>query len=190
MDYVTCGTGSYFDFSRIIPSFQHGENQGQDLAQVLKGAVKRALITAESHIRTPENANTVLGQGSADLMSIVRGKIAEPHLSNKAQSGQPGDIRGCLSCNQQCWGRRGRDYYISCLINPSVGHDHAWCGDRFSKTATPQSVLVVGAGPAGLEAARVSAERGHLVALIEASNQLGGNSTLPGNNRAAPKYWI
>lgn len=180
MDYVTCGTGSYFDFSKIIPTFQNGENLGQDLAQVLKGAVKYALITAESHIRTPENANAVLGQGVADLVSIVRGQIADPHWITKAQSGNADDIRRCLSCNQQCWGRRGRDYWISCLINPSAGRENEWGGDRFLKTPTPRCVLVVGAGPAGLEAARVSAECGHRVTLVEASSQLGGQFLLAG----------
>jgi len=180
MDYVTCGTGSYFDFSRIIPTFQTDETMGRELAQVLKATVKNAFVTAESHIRTPENANGVLSQGAADLVSIVRGHIADPHWVNKAQSDAPQDIRGCLSCNQQCWGRRGRDYWISCLINPSAGREHQWGGDRFEAAAISQSVLVIGAGPAGLEAARASAERGHRVTLIEASNQLGGQFRLAG----------
>ncbi|MEJ2022805.1 MAG: NADH:flavin oxidoreductase, partial [Maritimibacter sp.] len=161
MDYVTVGAGSYADFRRIIPSFQYAENLGVDLAERLKQAGLRARVTAEAHIRTPENAKTVLGAGQADLTSIVRGQIADPYLVAKAAEGRSDDIRGCLSCNQQCWGRRGRDYYISCLINPSAGHEFAWGGDRFTATDHPKSVLVVGGGPAGLEAARVAAERGH-----------------------------
>ncbi|MEJ2003289.1 MAG: FAD-dependent oxidoreductase [Maritimibacter sp.] len=152
MDYVTVGAGSYADFRRIIPSFQYAENLGVDLAERLKQAGLRARVTAEAHIRTPENANTVLGAGQADLTSIVRGQIADPYLVAKAAEGRSDDIRGCLSCNQQCWGRRGRDYYISCLINPSAGHEFAWGGDRFTATDHPKSVLVVGGGPAGLRA--------------------------------------
>lgn len=180
MDYVTIGSGSYFDFSRLIPSFQEGEMLGVDLAARLKSVVRHAVVVAESHIRTPENANTVLGGGQADMVSIVRGQIADPHLVAKATAGRPDDIRGCLSCNQQCWGRRGRDYWISCLINPSVGREADWGGDRFTLAPQAKSVLVVGGGPAGLEAARVAAERGHRVTLAEASPELGGQFRLAG----------
>lgn len=180
MDYVTCGTGGYFDFYKLMPTFLYGEKLGVDLAKLLKGLVKNALVTAESHIRTPENANTVLGAGEADLVSIVRGQIADPHLVAKAEAGREGDIRGCISCNQQCWGRRSRDYYISCLINPSAGHEYLWGGDRFTASPAPASVLVVGGGPAGLEAARACAERGHRVTLAEAGPEIGGQFRLAG----------
>ncbi len=180
MDYVTCGTGGYLDFYTLMPTFLYGEKLGVDLATLLKSVVRNAVVTAESHIRTPENANTVLGAGEADLVSIVRGQIADPHLVAKAEAGRPGDIRGCISCNQQCWGRRSRDYYISCLINPSVGHEYLWGGDRFEPAPTARSVLVVGGGPAGLEAARVAAERGHRATLAEAGPKLGGQFRLAG----------
>ncbi|MDE9452028.1 FAD-dependent oxidoreductase [Aliiroseovarius sp. Z3] len=180
MDYVTCGTGGYFDFYKLMPTFLYGEKLGVDLSALLKTVVKNALVTAESHIRTPENANTVLGAGEADLVSIVRGQIADPHLVAKAKAGRADDIRGCISCNQQCWGRRSRDYYISCLINPSAGHEYLWGGDRFDPSPNTQSVLVVGGGPAGLEAARVAAERGHHVTLAEAGPKLGGQFRLAG----------
>ena len=180
LDYVTCGTGSYFDFYKLMPTFLYPERLGADLAEVLKGAVSHALVIAESHIRTPANAEAVLSAEQADLVSIVRGQIADPHLSNKALEGRAEDIRPCLSCNQMCWGRRGRDYWISCLVNPSAGREFEWGGDRFIKTKSPKKILVVGGGPAGLEAARVSAERGHEVTLAEAGDRLGGQFSLAG----------
>jgi NADPH-dependent 2,4-dienoyl-CoA reductase/sulfur reductase-like enzyme len=79
-----------------------------------------------------------------------------------------------------CWGRRSRDYWISCLINPSVGREWEWGGDRFTPAASARSVLVVGGGPAGLEAARAAAERGHRVELVEAAPRLGGQFRLAG----------
>lgn len=180
MDYVTCGTGSYVDFYKIMPTFLYSEKLGADLASTIRGVVKHALVTAESHIRTPANAESVLSEGAADMVSIVRGQIADPHLAAKAAQDRPDDIRGCISCNQMCWGRRSRDYWISCLINPSAGREFEWGGDRFTPAQEPKRVLVVGGGPAGLEAARVAAERGHRVILAEASARLGGNFLLAG----------
>lgn len=180
MDYVTVGSGSYFDFYKLLPTFLYPEKLTVDLSTDLKGVVKHALVTSESHIRTPENADQVIGSGAADLASIVRGQIADPHLVNKALAGRADDIRGCLSCNQMCWGRRYRDYWISCLINPSAGREWEWNGDRPLPAAQSKSVLVVGGGPAGMEAARVAALRGHKVTLAEAAPDLGGQFRLAG----------
>jgi 2,4-dienoyl-CoA reductase-like NADH-dependent reductase (Old Yellow Enzyme family)/thioredoxin reductase len=180
LDYVTCGTGGYFDFYKLMPTFLYPENLGVDLSRVIRASVSQALVTAESHVRTPENAESVLAAGDADLVSLVRGQIADPHLANKARDGHPERIRGCLSCNQMCWGRRSRDYWISCVVNPSAGREHEWGGDRFETAPRRRRVLVVGGGPAGLEAARVAAERGHSVTLAEASDHLGGQFRLAG----------
>jgi len=174
MDYVTCGTGSYFDFHPLMPTVLYEEKLGAPFAEALMQVTRHAKVQCESHVRTPENANTILGAGQADLVSIVRGQIADPHLANKAREGRDGEIRTCLSCNQMCWGRRYRDYWISCLVNPSAGREFEWGGDRFTPAASPKRLLVVGGGPAGLEAARVAAERGHEVVLAEAGPTLGG----------------
>ncbi len=180
MDYVTCGTGSYFAHQAIIPNVFFADKLGAPHAEALKQVVKHAKVQCESHIRTPDNANNVVASGQADMVSIVRGQIADPHLANKASEGRPEDIRPCLSCNQMCWGRRYRDYWISCLINPSAGREFEWGGDRFVAAAKPKHVLVIGGGVAGLEAARVAAERGHRVTLAEASDKLGGQFRLAG----------
>ncbi len=180
MDYVTCGTGSYFSGASIIPTVFFGDKLGAPFAEALKQAVKHAKVQCESHVRTPENADYVVASGQADMVSIVRGQIADPHLANKAKEGRPEDVRPCLSCNQMCWGRRSRDYWISCLINPSAGREFEWGGDRFTPADKPKKVLVIGGGVAGLEAARVAAERGHQVTLAEASDKLGGQFRLAG----------
>ena len=136
VDYVTCGSGSYLDFEGIIPAFTHGEKLTTPLTTQLKAIVKHARITSEAGIRTPDNAETIIASGEADLVSIVRGQIADPHLARKTTEGRAEDIRGCISCNQMCWGRRSRDYWISCLINPSAGREFEWGGDRFAPAAT------------------------------------------------------
>ena len=180
MDYVTCGTGSYFNTTGIIPTVFYADKLGAPHAEALKQVVKHAKVQCEAHVRTPENANYVVASGQADMVSIVRGQIADPHLANKAKEGRAEDIRPCLSCNQMCWGRRYRDYWISCLINPSAGREFEWGGDRFTPAAKPKHVLVIGGGVAGLEVARVAAERGHKVTLAEASDKLGGQFRLAG----------
>jgi 2,4-dienoyl-CoA reductase-like NADH-dependent reductase (Old Yellow Enzyme family) len=179
-DYVTIGTGSYYGGLPIIPPFLFEEKLGTPFAEAMKQALSKTIVQAESMIRTPENAEYIVASGRADLVSIVRGQIADPHLANKTREGRAEDIRGCLSCNQMCWGRRSRDYWISCLVNPSAGREFEWDGDTFKPAPRPKSVLVVGGGPAGLEAARVAAERGHRVTLTEATQELGGQFRLAG----------
>jgi 2,4-dienoyl-CoA reductase-like NADH-dependent reductase (Old Yellow Enzyme family)/thioredoxin reductase len=179
-DYITVGSGSYFNFPPIIPTVVHSDKLGAPLAEGIKAAVRHAKVQAESHIRTPENADYVIASHQADMVSIVRGQIADPHLANKAHNGQDEDIRPCISCNQMCWGRRHRDYWISCLINPSAGREFRWGGDRFERTNSSRKILVIGGGPAGLEVARVAAERRHHVTLVEASDKLGGQFRLAG----------
>jgi 2,4-dienoyl-CoA reductase-like NADH-dependent reductase (Old Yellow Enzyme family)/thioredoxin reductase len=179
MDYVSVGTASFYDFSQIIPTFMYDQMLGPPLARAIKSVVNHARVQAESHVRTPANAETVIAEGMADMVSIVRGQIADPHMANKAKEGRAEDVRPCISCNQMCWGRRARDYWISCLVNPSAGREWEWGGDGGGAPASkPKRVLVVGGGPAGLEAARIAAERGHRVTLVEKSQRLGGQFAL------------
>ncbi len=179
VDYFSCGTGSYLNqFAKIVPSFHFAMFLGTADAAKFKEVVKHARVTAEARVKTPENAEKVIAEGSADMVSIVRGQIADPHLANKAKEGRPEDIRPCISCNQLCLGRRLRDYWVSCISNPSVAREHQWDGDTAPPAAKPRHVLVVGGGPAGLDAARVAAARGHRVTLVEKSGELGGQFRL------------
>ena len=179
VDYFSVGSGSYLhDFSKIVPSFHFGMKLTVSDAAAYKSVMKHALVTTEARVKTVHNAEQILSEGQADMVSIVRGQIADPHLVNKARDGRPKDIRPCISCNQLCIGRRLRDYWASCLVNPSVAREHQWDGDTVPRAENPREILVVGGGPAGLETARVAAERGHKVRLVEKGGELGGQFRL------------
>lgn len=180
MDYVTVGSGGYFDFSKIIPSFLYGDMKGPPLAEKIKKHLKHAAVQAESRIKTAIRGEQVIAKGQADIVSLVRAQIADPHLVRKTIEGRLDDIRPCISCNQHCWGRRHHDLWISCLINPSAGREYLGERENIPKSETSRKVLVIGAGPAGLEAARVAAERGHQVTLVEKGEHIGGQFRLAG----------
>jgi 2,4-dienoyl-CoA reductase-like NADH-dependent reductase (Old Yellow Enzyme family)/NAD(P)-dependent dehydrogenase (short-subunit alcohol dehydrogenase family) len=177
-DYMPIKTGSYYDWARVMPSFLYDKMQGPPLAAAIRSVVKHALIQTESLVRTPANAERAIAEGWADMVSLVRAQIADPHLANKASEDRPEDIRPCITCNQVCVGRRFRDYWLSCLVNPAVGRESEWGSPR-SDSATPsRRILVIGAGPGGLETARVAAERGHTVTLVDRNERIGGQFRL------------
>jgi 2,4-dienoyl-CoA reductase-like NADH-dependent reductase (Old Yellow Enzyme family)/thioredoxin reductase len=179
VDYFTVGTGSYLNhFERIVPSFLTDPLLGAEDAAAIRRAVRYARVQAEARIRTPANGDQLIASGQADLVSLVRAQIADPDLAHKAMAGRAADIRPCINCNQECIGRRLRDYWISCLVNPSAGREFAWAETEGSRAERPKRVLVVGGGPAGMEAARVAAGRGHRVTLIERTEGLGGQLRL------------
>ena len=154
-DYFSVGYGSYLnDFSKIVPSFHNGLTLTASDAAAFKSVVSHARITSEARIKAPYFAEKIIAEGQADMVSLVRSQIADPHLANKAASGRGDEIRPCISCNQLCIGRRIRENWISCLVNPSAGREMEWGGDDANDSAaTPREILVVGGGPAGLEVA-------------------------------------
>jgi len=179
VDYFSVGTGSYLnDFNKIVPPFMYDMMLGPPDAAKYKEAVKHARVTAEARVKTPANAEKVIASGMADMVSLVRAQIADAHLANKAKDGRPEDVRPCISCNQLCIGRRLRETWVSCLANPSAGREFEWNGDVVPPTEKPRHILVVGGGPAGMEVARVAAERGHRVTLVERDAELGGQFRL------------
>jgi 2,4-dienoyl-CoA reductase-like NADH-dependent reductase (Old Yellow Enzyme family) len=137
------------------------------LAQEIKGAVTVPVLVA-GRINDPGLAEEILEQGQADLIAVGRGLLSDPDLPLKAREGRTKEIRRCIAC-LTCSHYRSRGGLV-CLINPEVGME----GRTEEKAATRRKVLVVGAGPAGLEAARVAALRGHQVTLWEEALRTGG----------------
>lgn len=134
------------------------------------------LLTANRY-QTLDHAEAALVQG-IDMVGMNRAQMADPDLIAKAASGRAADIRPCVAGNF-CIGQVALHRPISCMMNPRVGKEQEWT-ERPTPTAAPRRVLVVGAGPAGMEAARVAALRGHHVTLWDAAAAPGGKLGLAG----------
>ncbi|MBW1961604.1 MAG: FAD-dependent oxidoreductase [Deltaproteobacteria bacterium] len=141
------------------------------LAEQIKSAVNIPVV-AVGKIRTPALAEEIIRTKKADLVSIGRGLIADPEFPKKAMENRTDEIRPCISCNNpQCHGRVMKNLDMGCVVNPSVGQETI---SETVKVQAPETILIVGAGPAGLEAARVLASRGHRVMLCEKDRDIGG----------------
>ena len=127
-------------------------------------------------INQPQEAETVIASGAADVCGMTRAMICDPDMPGKAQDGRTDDIRACIACNQACIGHFHRGVPISCIQHPETGRELTF--GTLTPAARPKSVMVVGGGPAGLKAAAVAAARGHKVTLYEAAGQLGGQALL------------
>ena len=137
-------------------------------------------VFCTNRINDPHLAEKILADGQADMIGMVRALICDPELPNKAKEGRPNDIRHCIACNQGCIGRMGLGYRLGCIHNPAVGEEIRLGIGTLVSCERPKKVVVVGAGPAGLEAARVAALRKHKVILFEKNKEVGGQNITAG----------
>lgn len=180
-----------------------------EYAMFIPSAIRKAVdlpVIGVGRFKDPIQAERALADGHADLIGVVRGQIADPDFVKKARAGRPEDTRLCLSCNQECVGRMGLNRWLGCIENPYTGResiigvppDAISEGPRVADpvpVAAPTTVsdrsirrklLVVGGGPAGLQAAVTGATNGMDVTLLEATDKLGGQVRLAASvpNRA------
>ena len=135
-------------------------------------------VYASNRINDPHLAEKILEDGQGDMVNMVRALIADPELPNKARDNRDDDIRHCIACNQGCIGRMGMGYTIGCMQTPVTGNERELGTGTVSLCKQPKKVVIVGAGPAGLEAARMAAMRKHRVIVFEKNDEVGGQNLL------------
>jgi 2,4-dienoyl-CoA reductase-like NADH-dependent reductase (Old Yellow Enzyme family) len=173
IDYVSVTLGTDYDMHRIIGAMH--EPTGYELHSaepVKKRATVPVLVTGR--FRTLQEADQVIAAGQADMVALTRAHIADPDIVRKTLEGGELDVRPCIGCNHGCIGGLLSAGRIGCTVNVAVGFEASLSEDLIQPALIQRKVLVVGGGPAGLEAARIAAMRGHEVILAEATANLGG----------------
>jgi NADPH-dependent 2,4-dienoyl-CoA reductase/sulfur reductase-like enzyme len=172
IDYVSVSLGVYQTLYKVIGGMHEPSGYELKTSETITRNIRIPTMVV-GRIRTLDEADRIISSGAADLVGFTRATIADADLVRKSLRGQGNRVRPCIGCNQSCIGGlyAGR---LGCAVNPAVGFESILGEER--RTAAPRSrrILVVGAGPAGMEAARVARLRGHDVILAEAEPVVGG----------------
>lgn len=193
IDFLDCSKGDYFRMETMVGTMTSPAGyELESTARIASVASVPRILTGR--FRTLEEAEQVLREGQADMVSLVRAQIADPDLVIKTRAGNPEQVRPCIACNQGCIGGLARAGRLGCAVNPSIGLEHVQAGD-FERSRPAKKIVVVGGGPAGMEAARVAALFGHEVILFEAQPRLGGAINIARNatnlqTLADISYWL
>ena len=132
-------------------------------------------IVTSNRINDPYVAESLLRDGLADMVSMARPFLADENFVNKTAEGRPEEINTCIACNQACLDHIFKMETATCLVNPRAGHETKL---NYETASIPKSIAVIGAGPAGMTAAYISAMRGHRVTLFDRRPELGGQINL------------
>jgi 2,4-dienoyl-CoA reductase-like NADH-dependent reductase (Old Yellow Enzyme family) len=174
---VGSGCDTHNTLANVIPNMSYPPEPFLHLAAGIKEVVSVPVIHAQN-IKDPNQAQRILEAGYVDLVGMTRAQIADPHIVNKIKLGQVDQIKQCVGANY-CIDRQYQGLDVLCIQNAATSREYKGLPHIIAKsTGSRRKVVVVGGGPAGMEAARVAAERGHAVTLYEASPALGGQITI------------
>ncbi|MBM7518673.1 oxidoreductase [Nocardioides nitrophenolicus] len=176
LDYVSLTMGHYSDAlntARNIPNMTFAPGLWQKYGRQVRSVVDVPVFMV-GRVNHPRTAEDLLEAGACDAVVMARALIADPHLPEKARTGRTADIRPCVGA-MNCMDSLEKGHGIRCIHNPRVGHELD-LPEEVPAGAGGARVVVVGGGPAGLEAARVAAVRGHRVTLLERGTKVGGQA--------------
>ena len=196
LDYVVVTRGSIYTVEKTRPDFHEPTGFNIDLCRSVRSTIQEAHpdvpVILQGSVVEVGQAEWALGGHDDDALcdgvEMTRAQIADPDLMTKLAAGGPDLIRPCTRCNQTCQVRDARNPIVTCIGEPTSGRETE-DPDWYVPSPHPRDVVVVGAGPAGLEAARVAAIRGHRVAVIEHTDQIGGLAAVAGPNAALVDWW-
>ena len=180
VDYVNLSAGVHHSFIHTPMTYEPGWERGYTKA-VKEVSTKPVLLVGR--ITNPKIAEEILAADEADAILLARQLFADAEWGVKAREGREEDIRRCVAANY-CWRSVIHGGRVQCIYNPEVGREGRWGSGTLVEAPARKKVLVVGAGPAGLEYARIAAARGHEVVVLEREEEVGGHvrwySLLPG----------
>jgi mycofactocin system FadH/OYE family oxidoreductase 2 len=177
IDFMDLSIGTFYNLYLVEGSMHTPLGYTVPLAAGIRSKIKLPVFCT-GRINDPMMAEKVLANGQADMVGMCRALICDPFLPKKAQEARLGDIRYCIGDNQNCIGRIGMNKTLGCIQNPAVGLERQW-GEGTAKPApVKKKVMIVGAGPGGMWAAKMAGRRGHQVDLYDKNDQVGGQVLL------------